>query len=305
MATTNGDVKERRRGIIEAPPALCTSAPPGLRGRARRHRLSAVMALTTRRMDAVFLAAAAALVVAAVAPWPHDTANAVLAVADALILPVACLAAADSARRFEAGNPARVAWWLLSVALAGFWVGEAWEGSYTVRGLEDPFPSIADVFFLLAYPVIVTALLLFLRAYRLSGYGEAGATVLLVTAATVGVLGLPLLVPILRAPLPALERLVSGAYGMLDLVALIPLLRLLHMTWAFRGGSVWQVWASLLFGFLLTFAGDVLVASRLVAGTGEGGASADTLDFLSSVMFTLSYLAIARGTLRQRELLRG
>ena len=100
------------------------------------------------------------------------------------------------------------------------------------------------------------------------------------------------------ALLPALERLVSGAYAVLDLVALVPLLLLLRLTWAFRGGRVWQVWASLLFGFLLTFAGDVLVASQLIAAAQESGADADTLDFLSSVMFTLSYLAIASGTLQ-------
>lgn len=201
--------------------------------------------------------------------------NAALAVADVVILPVAFLAAADSARRFEKGNPARRAWWLVSAGLAGFWVGEAVVGSYTVRGLESPFPSVADAFFLLAYPAILAALFLFLRAYRVSGYGEAGARTVLVTAIAVAVFGLPLLVPILRAPLPALERLVSGAYAAVDPVA------------------------------LLTFVGDVLVAYWLIAGTqGEDG-SAEMLDTVSSVVFTLSYLAIARGTLHQRELLRG
>jgi len=231
--------------------------------------------------------------------------SAALAVADVVLLPVAFLSAADSARHFEAGNPARRAWWLLSASLAGFWIGEAVEGSYTVRGLESPFPSVADAFFLLAYPAIVAALFLFLRAYRLSGYGEVGATAGLVAATIVAALGLPLLVPILRAPLPALERLVSGAYGVIDLVALVPLLLLLRLTWALRGGSVWQVWASLLFGFLLTFVGDVLVAYWLIAGTQGGDSKAETLDLVSSVVFTLSYLAIARGTLHQRALLRG
>lgn len=231
--------------------------------------------------------------------------NAVLAVADVVLLPVAFLAAADSARRFEKGNPARRAWWLVSVALAGFWVGEAVEGSYTVRGLESPFPSVADAFFLLAYPAIVAALLLFLRAYRVAGFGEVGARAVLVAAIAVAAFGLPLLVPILRAPLPALEQLVSGAYAAIDLVALVPLLLLLRLTWALRGGSVWQVWASLLFGFLLTFVGDVLVAYWLIAGAQGGDGSAEMLDTLSSVVFTLSYLAIARGTLHQRELLRG
>jgi hypothetical protein len=231
--------------------------------------------------------------------------SAALAIADVVVLPVAFLAAADSARRFEPGNPARRAWWLLSAALAGFWIGEAVEGSYTVRGLESPFPSVADAFFLLAYPAIVAALLLFLRAYRVAGYGEVGATAVLVAAIAVALLGLPLLVPILRAPLPALERLVSGAYGVIDLVALVPLLLLLRLTSALRGGSVWQVWASLLFGFLLTFVGDVLVAYWLIAGAQGGDSRAEMLDLLSSVVFTLSYLAIARGALHQRALLRG
>lgn len=47
------------------------------------------------------------------------------------------------------------------------------------------------------------------------------------------------------------------------------------------------------------------MAYWLIAGTQGGDASAEMLDTLSSVVFTLSYLALARGTLHQRELLRG
>src|SRR6185503_7461980 len=105
-----------------------------------------------------------------------EAANAVLAVADVVVLPVAIVASAGAARRFEPGNPARVPWALLAAGLAAFWVGEAVEGSYTVRGVRSPFPSAADAFFLIGYPLLVTALFLFLRAYRASGLAQVRAS---------------------------------------------------------------------------------------------------------------------------------
>jgi hypothetical protein len=101
-----------------------------------------------------------------------------------------------------------------------------------------------------------------------------------------------------------MERLVSGAYAGFDLVALAPLLLLLRRTWGLRGGSVWRVWAGILFGFLLTFVGDVLFAYFQTRAEAELGPFSGELDFLANVMFLLSYLFIARGTLYQRQLLR-
>jgi hypothetical protein len=258
----------------------------------------------TRRVDALFLAAAAAIVLAGLGPWSGQAANAAFAVADVLVLALAGWAALDCARRFERGNPARRPWWLLGAGLGGFGLGEAIEGAYTVRGLESPFPGTADVFFLLTYPVIVAALFLFLRAYRESGLPAVGRGAAAATAAVVALAGVPLLLPVLRAPLPLAERLISAVYGVFDLAALVPLLLLLRLTWRFRGGRVWPVWAGLLFGFLLTFVGDVLVAYWLIVLGERAEATADVLDLASSAVFTLSYLAVARGTLHQRALLR-
>jgi hypothetical protein len=259
----------------------------------------------TRRVDGLFLAAAAALLVTALGPWPASTANAAFAVADVLVLALACGAAMQAARRFERENPSRLPWRLVSAGLGGFWLGETLEGAYTVRGRESPFPGPADVFFLVAYPLILIALFLFLRAYRASGLTDLGAMAAPVTALAVAAVGLPLLIPVLRAPLPVAERLVSVAYGLFDLAALVPLLLLLRLTWRFRGGRVWPVWASLLFGFLLTFVGDVLVAYWQIVLGEHAEAAAETLDLASSAVFTMSYLAIARGALHQRALLRG
>lgn len=232
---------------------------------------------------------------------PFETASVALAVADVFILPVPVFAAADAARAFERGNPARVSWGLLAGGLALFWIGETIEGAYVLASRTPPFPSAADPVFLLGYTLLVSALFLFLRAYRASGLGDGGARATLGTSVLVAAFGLPALVPIVRNAAPLVERLVGGAYVALDLIALVPLLLLLRLASRLWGGLLWQVWASLLFGFLLTFAGDVIVTFGLAAAD---EASAARLDLASSVMFTLSYLAIARGTWYQRRLLR-
>lgn len=258
----------------------------------------------TRRVDGLFLAATAAVLLTALGPWSARVANGAFAVADVLVLALASAAALLNARGFERDNPARLSWWLLAAGLGGFWLGETLEGTYTLRGRESPFPGPADVFFLAAYPLILAALFLFLRAYRASGLADLGGRAVLVTAVAVAAAGLPLLVPVLRAPLPVAERVVSAAYGLFDLAALVPLLLLLRLTWRFRGGRVWPVWASLLFGFLLTFVGDVLVAYWQIVLGERAEATAERLDLASSAVFTLSYLAIARGAWHQRALLR-
>ena len=235
---------------------------------------------------------------------PLEAANAALAVADVLILPVALIAVAGVLRGFEPGTPARLPWTLLAAGLFCFWIGETVEASWTVRGLSAPFPSGADALFLLGYPLLVAALFLFLRAYRLSGVADEVWRLTAAAAAAVIVLGVPVLVTVARAAVPRTERLVGGAYVALDLLALVPLLVLVRLALRMRGGRVSRVWASLLLGFALTFVGDVLVAYGSAQAEAAGETSSLPLDLASSVVFTCSYLAIAHGTRRQRDLLR-
>jgi hypothetical protein len=234
---------------------------------------------------------------------PLEAANAAFAVADVLILPAALVAVAGVWRGFEPENPARRPWALLGGGLCGFWIGEVVEASWTARGLVAPFPSAADAFFLVGYPLFVAAFFLFLRAYLLSGMADGLGRLLVAAAAVVIVLGAPALMAVTRAAIPPAERLVGGAYVVLDLLALAPLLVLVRLALRMRGGRVWQVWFSLLLGFALTFVGDLLVAYGSAQAGRADESSSLTLDLASSVVFTGSYLAIARGARRQRDLL--
>jgi hypothetical protein len=270
-----------------------------------------------RRFDALFLAAGLApLVVTPTLLRPQASYAeglrsplqplAMVLIAQPVALFAACLFAARSSRGFERGSPVRFAWGLLALGLLGFVVGEAAQAVYAVTwSAELPFPSFADLFFLVSYPLLIAAFVLFVRAYRLAGYpvGTRPGTFASACAAVLTLVGYALIVPVLRSASPFLERVVSTSSVVFDLMALVPVLLLLRTTWPFRGGGVFKVWATVLFGFLLTFAGDLLFAYFRAHPGGLAGLEGDQLNALSDVMFLLSYLAIARGTLHQLHLL--
>ena len=227
-------------------------------------------------------------------------------VTEALVLFVAGGAALASGRRLERGTPARLAWALFGAGLLVLALGEVVEAVYALRFAEiDPFPSLADAFFTGSYPLLTVAFVLFLRAYGLLVEPDPG------DRAFAGIAGLALLAigglvagPVLRAGTTWAERSISLAYVVLDLVILAPLLLLLRLTWRFRGGTIWKIWAGILAGFLFTSLADVLFAYFENQAGGFPGFSVPQMHFLSEVLFLLSYLAIARGTLEQDRLLR-
>jgi hypothetical protein len=216
-------------------------------------------------------------------------------------LAVATRFALLAARRLEPGNPARLPWMLLALGIGAFLAGQCVLGVYQlVLQLPSPFPSAADVLFLGAYPLLIAALLAFVRAYREAGYpvGTRGDH-LLTAGLGAALLAWPtwaLVRPILAAAAPPLERALNAAYPLLDVLVLLPILVLLRITSRFRGGQVARVFASLLAGILFLCAGDVLFAYFSVLGRKE-------LDPLVDATFVLSYFFLAHGALGQYRLL--
>jgi diguanylate cyclase len=215
---------------------------------------------------------------------------------------LAAVYAWTSARGFEAGNPVRPAWRMLAAGLLAFFLAQLSYAPYQLFLNQDPpFPSVADVLFMLAYPLFVAALFAFIRGYEEAGYpvGTAAsrwglaAAVALASAA----LGYVILRPVVSAPGPGLATALNVAYPVLDFVLLIPTALLTRITLALRGGAAWRIWASLLGGFVFLCLGDILFA--YLSNLGREG-----LDPLIHAMYILSYALLARGVLYQRELLR-
>jgi len=218
-----------------------------------------------------------------------------------VLLILSGLFAVRSARRLEEGNPARRPWALLGGGLLSFFSGQAILGFHVmVLRQPSPFPSWGDVFFVAAYPLLIGALVEFIRAYREVGLavGTVAEHAGLAVAAVVvlGVVDFMLLRPILASPAPALERYLNAAYPTLDFALLVPIMVLIRITSRFQGGRVAFVWTMLLTGGVCLCAGDIAFA--YFSTMGRPG-----LDPLADVLFVLAYLFIARGTMAQHELL--
>jgi len=215
---------------------------------------------------------------------------------------LAAVFAWTSARAFEPGNPVRPAWRLLAAGLLAFFLGQLTFAPYQlVLNQDPPFPSVADVFFMLAYPLFVVALFAFIRGYQEAGYPAGTPASRWGLAAAVAVAGAAagyfVLRPVIAAPAPRLALILNVAYPVLDLVLLIPTALLTRITIALRGGAAWKIWAGVLGGFVFLCLGDVLFAYLSALGR-EG------LDPLIHAMYILSYAMLARGIFYQRELLR-
>ena len=201
----------------------------------------------------------------------------------------------------EKGNPARPAWLLLSLGLLSSFVGQASLAPHQLLGNEAPFPSVGDLYFILAYPFFITAFIVFLRAYREAGFPIGSFAERLAILVGVGVLAaavaLPILRPVVAAEGPLLERVLTVAYPVLDLVLLLPLALLLRIALRLRGSHAGSVWALVLGGLIFMCVGDVSFAYLSALGR-------EHLDPFVHTTFILSYGLIAGGTHRQLQLFR-
>jgi len=203
--------------------------------------------------------------------------------------------------RLEAANPARPAWFLLSLGLLSTFVGQlSLAPSQLVRN-ETPFPSVADIYYLLSYPLLIAALIVLLKAYREAGFpiGSVAerAGILAGAGAIAAVAAVLVLRPVAATGGPLLERILTVAYPILDLVLLLPLALLLRVALRLRGSHAGEVWLLLLGGFVCLAAGDICFAYFQTLGEQH-------LDPFVHTTYILSYGLIAGGAHRQLELLK-
>jgi hypothetical protein len=225
-----------------------------------------------------------------------------VALASVVKLVLLAAGAAWSARTralLDDGNPVRPAWTLLALGLLCDVLGQAALAPYQLSGQPTPFPSVADVFYLLAYPLTGVALVRFVATYREAGYPMGSrrqqAILMTVTAVAGAALAVGALRPVLLAQMPPLDKALSAAYPVLDLALLVPLALVVRTTWEFRGGSVGTAWLVIVSGIVFMCAGDVLFAYFTALGlTG--------LDPFVHAAFVVAYGLIAAGVRRHLKL---
>jgi hypothetical protein len=199
--------------------------------------------------------------------------------------------------RLDADNPARPAWFLLSLGLLATFAGQLCLAPYQFVFGETPFPTPGDIFYVLAYPFLIAALLVFLNAYREAGLPMGSLAERALLLAAIGVAAIAILRPVAATPGPALDHILTIAYPALDLVLLAPLVLLLRMALRLGRSEAGEVWLLLLTGFVFLCAGDICFA--YFQSLGE-----EHLDPFVHATFILAYALIAGGARRQLRILK-
>jgi len=203
--------------------------------------------------------------------------------------------------RLEADNPARPAWLLLSQGILSMFAGQLCLAPFQLVQGVTPFPSVADIYFVLAYPLLIASFLVFLNAYREAGFPIGSLAERVGIVVGVGIAAAFVVLPILR-PVAAtggtlLERILTIAYPALDLVLLVPLALLLRIAFRLRGSHAGDVWWILLGGLVVLCMADVCFAYVHALGEAHLHPSVHTA-------YLLAYGLIAGGAHRQLQLLK-
>jgi hypothetical protein len=209
---------------------------------------------------------------------------------------VATVFAFRSAHLLKGGNPASRAWLIMGLGLTFFSLGQATLTWYQTRTGAAPFPSAADIWFMISYPLLILALAAFITAYVRSGFPAEGWMAIAAVVAIVATLaGWPLLQPIARTPAAPMAKALNLAYPALDLMMLVPAAVLLWLTSRFRGGAIWHIWLALIIGILATAFGDIAFAYFSTLGLTR-------LDPLLHAMYIVAYGSLAVSAATQHRL---
>lgn len=145
----------------------------------------------------------------------------------------------------------------------GFWLlGEITWVIYDYILHIDPYPSLADFFFIAGYPLIVWGIVKELKLASLQlGKIHQGVAWGIVALGLI-IFGLVSYFEIVLAYDSSLTLIENFAvvYGFADLILLIPALLVLALAWEYKGGKIFTPWIYIFIGLLLYLAADTLYA---------------------------------------------
>jgi hypothetical protein len=153
---------------------------------------------------------------------------------------------------------------LFLTAGIGYWfLGEVIFDYYQYIVKIDPFPSIADAFYLFAYPLLLLGLINEVITSQVQ-WRKLHRGLLFLFVSLSLVLGvLVFYFGVFQAYNPTVSLLSNAivmSYGLGDLLLLTATLFVLLLAWEFRGGKLSRVWLFFFLSFLLNLIADILYA---------------------------------------------
>lgn len=183
---------------------------------------------------------------------------------------LAVLAAACATRTYGLKNAHGIALALFATGLGCFFVGEFIFFLFQFVYHIEPFPSVADIFYLAAYPLLLGGFIKEITLHRVSLL-SGNKLVLLLMSSLLSALAVIVLYFGVFLAYSSGDSLISNGiaigYGIGDLILIVPSLFVLKIALDFRGGKLYNSWMLLLVAIMFMMAGDILFAINSEAYT--------------------------------------
>src|SRR3989344_2759295 len=176
---------------------------------------------------------------------------------------MAVIAAISAVRTYQLSNNHGRIIALLSAGLLCWFIGEFIFFLFQFVWHIEPYPSIADIFYLAGYPLLFAGLIKEIRDHKVSWHNFNKLTltfiVLLLLLLSIIVLYFGVFLAYTAGD-PVMSNLISTAYGIGDLILIVPSLFILKIALDYRGGKLYNSWMMILSALMLMLTGDILFA---------------------------------------------
>lgn len=177
-----------------------------------------------------------------------------------IVIPFVALSLMLVARNGASGNLGKA--WICFTVFAVLWTaGEIIWAADEIIFKNDPFPSLADLFWILGYPFYFVFAIMYLKLFRNS---ISKKTILLATSVSMTLMGFLVYCAIAKSESPQFETAILASYSVGDALCLIP--TIIGFVLFFRG-QVNFTWLLLLVGMFSFVIADS--AFQIISQTGE------------------------------------
>ena len=192
----------------------------------------------------------------------------------------------------RAGEQFSIVWLCFTCGLFLWFMGEAtWAGYTLILGVELPYPSVADIFWVSGYIPFLIALLLYVKIFSPAISWKMFLASMLTTLGLAIFVSAALITPILGVEEDVVTMAMDFAYPLLDIalfsVAFLGLL-------IFWKGNLGKSWLLINVAILLDVCADMLFGYATAQGTYYSGHVADLIFDLSYLFFLLAFYVHAK-----------
>ena len=207
-------------------------------------------------------------------------------------------------RSYERGETLSQIWGGIAIGLTLWLGGELiWSSDQLWGGESLPYPSNADILWIIGYVPIIWALLKRFRSLRIAPNQTWQKTVLIFYGLVVFLIVVYLIIPIISDTETSrvYEKTVNLLYPLGDLVvALLAIMLVLVLS----GGTLFGPWRLITIGFLLAAVSDLLYGFTVWQGTyvSDPSNGIDPLSLIINISYVAFYVLVALGLYQQARM---